>query len=118
MAAGGMQAAGSKGGPSLSKLGYNLFLAGVTIQGISYCLFTALLTVALKRLIDDRRTNPTLRGNTWMGLDRNTTLIVASLYASSLFIIVCSSFLVLVLLVAFSWSLPYRSADENLVILD
>ncbi|KAK3828051.1 MAG: RTA1 like protein-domain-containing protein [Benniella sp.] len=90
MAAGGMQAAGSKGGPSLSKLGYNLFLAGVTIQGISYCLFTVLLTVALKRLIDDRRTNPVLRGNTWMGLDRNTTLIVAGLYISSLFIIIRS----------------------------
>ncbi|KAG0215825.1 hypothetical protein BGX31_000773 [Mortierella sp. GBA43] len=90
MAAGGMQAAGSKGGASLSKLGYNLFLAGVTIQGISYCLFTALLTVALMRLIEDRRKSPALRGNGWMGLDSRTILIVSGLYVSSLFIIIRS----------------------------
>lgn len=90
MAAGGMQAAGNSGGDSLRKLGFNLFLAGVTIQGVSYCLFTALLTVAMKRLIDDRRKNPLTRRNGFMGLDSKTTLIAVGLYVSSLFIIVRS----------------------------
>jgi len=89
MTAGGMQAAGGSTNISLTNLGDNLFLIGVAAQGVSYCLFTALLTVALKRLIQERKATGVARQNhSCLGLDRNTTLIVAGFYMSSLFIIV------------------------------
>lgn len=88
MSAGGLQASGANN-PSLANLGDKLFLIGVSAQGISYCLFTALLTVALKRLIRERRrTGVTQQKKSWLGLDRDTTLIVGGFYISSLFIIV------------------------------
>ncbi|KAF9962428.1 hypothetical protein BGZ65_009196 [Modicella reniformis] len=93
MAAGGLQAGGgTKGDAKMSELGFNLFLAAVIIQGISYCLFTVLLLVAVKKLIEERRKSPSMRGNGWMGLDSRTTLIVAQLFVSSIFIIIRSIF--------------------------
>ncbi|GJJ75464.1 hypothetical protein EMPS_07822 [Entomortierella parvispora] len=91
MTAGGLQAAGGSKNQSLANLGNNMFLVGVSAQGVSYCLFTALLTVALKRLIRERQTTGVARQNRGcLGLDRNTTLIVVGFYMSSLFIIVRS----------------------------
>ncbi|KAG0216414.1 hypothetical protein BGX28_002884 [Mortierella sp. GBA30] len=77
--------------PSLANVGDKLYLAGVCAQGASYCLFTALLSVALMRLIAERRRTEHGQPNRgWMGLDRNTAMIVGALYMSSLFIIIRS----------------------------
>ncbi|KAF9377334.1 hypothetical protein BGX21_003217, partial [Mortierella sp. AD011] len=88
--AGGMQAAGSNNA-SLAKLGDKLFLIGVSVQGVSYLVFTLLLTVAFIRLIDDRKRNYTdqLRRG-WTGLDKQTLMVVSGLYFSSIFIIIRS----------------------------
>ncbi|KAF9965040.1 hypothetical protein BGZ70_005511 [Mortierella alpina] len=91
MSAGGLQAAGGSDNHKMAELGDKLFLAGVSAQGLSYLLFTALLTVALKRLIADRKKNSSgLAGTGWWGLDRNTTFIANALYFSSIFIILRS----------------------------
>ncbi|KAF9112283.1 hypothetical protein BGX27_003684 [Mortierella sp. AM989] len=91
MSAGGMQAAGARSNSPLVKVGDNLFLAGVTIQGISYLLFTLLLTVAFVRLIEDRKRNyPNQQQKGWTGLDKQTLTIVGGLYFSSIFIIIRS----------------------------
>ncbi|KAF9360296.1 hypothetical protein BGX26_009875 [Mortierella sp. AD094] len=91
ISAGGIQASAGDDNPSLSKMGDNLFLAGVTVQGISYLLFTLLLTVAFMRLIEDRKRNyPNQLEKGWTGLDMNTLFIVGGLYISSVFIIVRS----------------------------
>ncbi|KAG0208876.1 hypothetical protein BGX28_000275 [Mortierella sp. GBA30] len=90
MFAGGLQAAGEKN-YNLVNIGDKLFLAGVTAQGLSYVLFTTLLTVTLKRLIVDRRSNPSASRTTGMfGLDRDTNLLVTGLYFSGIFIILRS----------------------------
>lgn len=91
MSAGGLQATGANN-QSLANLGDKMFLVGVSAQGVSYCLFAALLTVALKRLIRERqRTGITQQKKSWLGLDRDTALIVGGFYISSLFIIVSVS---------------------------
>ncbi|KAF9984379.1 hypothetical protein BGZ75_004068 [Mortierella antarctica] len=91
MAAGGLQAAGGDDNQTMAELGDKLFLVGVSAQGLSYLLFTALLTVALQRLIADRKQNSSgLAGTGWWGLDRNTTFIANALYFSSIFIILRS----------------------------
>ncbi|KAF9350658.1 hypothetical protein BGX26_011208 [Mortierella sp. AD094] len=77
--------------PSLANIGDKLFLVGVCAQGVSYCLFTALLSVALMRLIAERRkTGRDQARKGWMGLDHSTAMITSGLYFSSLFIIVRS----------------------------
>lgn len=89
MSAGGLQAAGANNNPSLANMGDKMFLVGVSAQGVSYCLFTTLLTVAVRRLIKGKqRTGVAQQKQSWLGLDRNTVVIVGSFYVSSLFIIV------------------------------
>ncbi|KAG0009263.1 hypothetical protein BGZ80_002568 [Entomortierella chlamydospora] len=91
ISAGGIQASAGDDNSSLAKIGDNLFLAGVTGQGISYLVFTFLLTVAFLRLIEDRKRNyPNQLEKGWTGLDMNTLVIVGGLYISSVFIIVRS----------------------------
>ncbi|KAG0056747.1 hypothetical protein BGZ83_003716 [Gryganskiella cystojenkinii] len=69
---------------SLMSIGEKLYLVGVSAQGISYILFTLLLTVAIQRLVSERRQAG--RG----GLDHNTFLLVTGLYVSSVFVIIRS----------------------------
>ncbi|KAF9432901.1 hypothetical protein BGZ76_010165 [Entomortierella beljakovae] len=89
--AGGIQASAADTDPELSKMGDKLFLAGVTVQGISYLLFTILLTFAFLRLIEDRKKNyPSQLEKGWTGLDIDTLYIVGGLYLSSVFIIIRS----------------------------
>ncbi|KAF9197288.1 hypothetical protein BGZ49_002342 [Haplosporangium sp. Z 27] len=89
--AGGIQASAGDSNPSLSKVGDNLFLAGVSIQGASYLLFTLLLVVAFLRLIEDRKRNyPNQLEKGWTGLDNQTLTIVGGLFLSSIFIIIRS----------------------------
>ena len=78
-AAGGLQASGSDGGSTMAQVGDKMFLIGVTLQGISYCLFTTLLTVALYRYYREHAS-----------LDRWTVSLAAGLYFSSVFIIIRS----------------------------
>lgn len=68
---------------SLANIGDKLFLVGVIAQGTSYTLFTVLLSMALTRLVAERRRSK-------MEFDRSTVTIFAGLYFSSLFIIVSS----------------------------
>ncbi|KAG0322990.1 hypothetical protein BGZ99_002974 [Dissophora globulifera] len=91
-AAGGLESAGGGGtNPQLTNVGDKLFLAGVATQGVSYCLFTTLLTVAMLRLIVYRRSHPINHsGWSFMGLDSQTMIIICGLYFSSVFIIVRS----------------------------
>ncbi|KAF9146277.1 hypothetical protein BGX30_002533 [Mortierella sp. GBA39] len=76
---------------SLSNIGDKLFLVGVCGQGVSYCLFTVLLSTTFVRLVVERRkTRIDLLVKGWMGFDRSTVTIFGGLYFSSLFIIVRS----------------------------
>jgi hypothetical protein len=78
---------------SLSNIGNKLFLVGVCAQGISYCLFTVLLSDTLMRLVAaGRRTGMNQPGRSWLGLDRNIAMTLGGLYFSSLFIIVRTVF--------------------------
>ncbi|KAF9432902.1 hypothetical protein BGZ76_010166 [Entomortierella beljakovae] len=92
-AAGGMQAAAGATNPTLAEVGDKLYLIGVSAQGVSYILFTILLTVAFSRLIKDRKKNhPDQLRKGWTGLDKPTLTIVGGLYFSSIFIIIRSVF--------------------------
>ncbi|KAK3833621.1 MAG: RTA1 like protein-domain-containing protein [Linnemannia gamsii] len=76
---------------SLIDIGDKLFLVGVCAQGVSYSLFTVLLSIALMRLVGERRrTRINLPEKSWMGSDRSTVTIFGALYFSSFFIIVRS----------------------------
>ncbi|KAG0275657.1 hypothetical protein BGZ95_008526 [Linnemannia exigua] len=76
---------------SLIDIGDKLFLIGVCAQGISYSLFSVLLTIALMRLVGERRkTKINLPEKGWMGFDRSTVTIFGAIYFSSFFIIVRS----------------------------
>ncbi|KAF9571428.1 hypothetical protein EC968_000523 [Mortierella alpina] len=76
---------------SLVSIGDKLFLVGVCAQGASYSLFSILLSIALVRLVGERKKTCTdLAGKSWMGLDKSTALIFSCLYFSSLFIIIRS----------------------------
>ncbi|KAF9278470.1 hypothetical protein BGZ68_008562 [Mortierella alpina] len=76
---------------SLTNIGDKLFLVGVCAQGISYSLFSILLSIALVRLVAERQKNRMdLPGKSWMGLDKDTALIFGCVYFSSLFIIIRS----------------------------
>ncbi|KAG0337593.1 hypothetical protein BG000_005222 [Podila horticola] len=89
--AGSMQGQAGDDNPELANIGDKLFLSAVSAQGVSYCLFTLLLTVALMRLVADRRSNKSrsLEGGVF-GLGKQTTFIAVGFYVSSLFIILRS----------------------------
>ncbi|KAF9121870.1 hypothetical protein BGW39_010209 [Mortierella sp. 14UC] len=91
VAAGSMVGNAAGKNASIANIGDKLFLTGVCAQGISYGLFTVLLSHTLMRLVADRRKaglNQSERS--WMGLDRNIAITVGCLYVSSLFIIIRS----------------------------
>ncbi|KAF9954241.1 hypothetical protein BGZ72_004744 [Mortierella alpina] len=112
MSAGGLQAGGGSDNHKMAELGDKLFLAGVSAQGISYLLFTALLTVALQRLVADRKnSNGAAKTGLW-GLDRNTTLIASALYFSSIFIILRSVYRIVEFTQGYSGYLISHEARE------
>lgn len=77
---------------SLANIGNKLFLVGVCAQGVSYSLFTGLLSIAVVRLVvERRRTKVNLPEEGWSEVDRSTVMIFGGLYFSSLFIIVSSA---------------------------
>lgn len=92
-AAGGLQASGGSSNRSMVELGDKLFLAGVIMQGLSYVLFTLLLSYATCLVIlDGARTAPGLRQSGMvLGLDKPVFAMVAGLYFSSIFIIVSTA---------------------------
>lgn len=92
-AAGGMQASGGSNNPNLTEIGDKLFLAGVILQGISYILFTILITYATIKVVREGSGSSHSPHRRIFGLDAPVFGIVAGLYLSSLFIIVsgCTS---------------------------
>lgn len=87
--AGSMQGQAGDDNPELANIGDKLFLAAVSTQALSYCLFTLLLTVALIRLVADRTSNKSRALESGIfGLGKQTTIIAIGFYISSLFIIV------------------------------
>ncbi|KAG0218178.1 hypothetical protein BGX33_008354 [Mortierella sp. NVP41] len=91
VAAGSMIGNAGDKNPSIANIGDKLFLVGVCAQGVSYCLFSVLLSDTLMRLLaESRKTTFSQLERRWMGLDQNIALIVGCLYFSSLFIIIRS----------------------------
>ncbi|KAF8950382.1 hypothetical protein BGZ52_002702 [Haplosporangium bisporale] len=94
--AGGMQSQAGDDNLELTNIADKLFLAAVCAQGISYCLFTLLLTVALIRLVADRTSNKSRALESGIfGLGKQTTLLACGFYISSLFIILRSVYRIL-----------------------
>lgn len=91
--AGGLQASGGSGDAKMAELGDHLFLAGVILQGVSYMLFTLLLTYATVLVIREGARNPAAMAHarTIMGLEAPVFALVAGLYFSSVFVIVSRS---------------------------
>ncbi|GAC92534.1 hypothetical protein PHSY_000088 [Pseudozyma hubeiensis SY62] len=91
--AGGLQASGGSGNTAMVNVGDKLFLAGVIIQGLSYILFTLLLTYATCLVIRDgsRAKADFTRPDTILGVDKHVLALVGGLYLSSIFIIVGSA---------------------------
>lgn len=88
--AGGLQASGGATNPSLTNIGDKMFLAGVILQGISYVLFSLLLTYATVLVIREgtgKRQAPS-QASMILGLERPIFALVGGLYFSSIFIIV------------------------------
>lgn len=94
-AAGGLQASGGSGNQKMVEFGDKLFLAGVIVQGLSYILFTLLLTYATCLVMRDgsRAKAGFVQSNTILGLEKPILALVAGLYFSSIFIIVSISVL-------------------------
>ncbi|PWY98612.1 LOW QUALITY PROTEIN: hypothetical protein BCV70DRAFT_227931 [Testicularia cyperi] len=92
LGAGGLQASGGKGNPRLVQIGGQLFLAGVTLQGISYILFTTLVTyTTLKVFADSNKITPLgTSSRRFLGLSPPIFGLVSGLYFSSLFVIIRS----------------------------
>ena len=88
--AGGLQASGGADNPSLTNLGDKLFLIGVILQGVSYILFTLLLTYATILVIRDGANGGRKQTHERriMGLETPVFALVAGLYFSSIFVIV------------------------------
>ena len=88
--AGGLQASGGSANPSLTNLGDTLFMVGVILQGVSYILFTLLLTYATGLVVRDGACGSRAYGQERriLGLDTPIFALVAGLYFSSIFIIV------------------------------
>ncbi|KAF9944681.1 hypothetical protein BGZ72_002094 [Mortierella alpina] len=81
----------AKDNRNLNNIGDKLFLVGVCAQGASYTLFSVLLSIALARLVAERKRDKNgFSAKSWMGLDANTALMFVCLYCSSLFIIIRS----------------------------
>ncbi|SJX62134.1 uncharacterized protein SRS1_12983 [Sporisorium reilianum f. sp. reilianum] len=90
--AGGLQASGGSDNRSMVEVGDKLFLAGVVLQGISYLLFTLLLTYATCLVIREgaRTRAGEEQGSMILGLEKPVFALVAGLYCSSIFIIIRS----------------------------
>lgn len=88
--AGGLQSTGSSGNNSLTQLGDKLFMVGVILQGVSYVLFTLLLTYATILVMREgaRGRAGQMQGSMIMGLEKPVFALVAGLYFSSFFVIV------------------------------
>lgn len=93
VAAGGLQASGGSDNTSMVDVGDKLFLAGVILQGLSYILFTLLLTYATCLVIrDGARTQAGAQQSSMIfGLEKPVFALVTGLYCSSIFIIVSQS---------------------------
>ncbi len=102
--AGGLQASGGSANPSMTQLGDRLFLVGVILQGVSYVLFTMLLTYATWLVIREgaRSGAGQLQDRKIMGLEKPVFGLVAGLYFSSIFVIVSTLAARLSLLKTFS----------------
>ncbi|CCF53185.1 hypothetical protein NDA11_006905 [Ustilago hordei] len=92
VSAGGMQASGGAENPGLTEIGDKLFLVGVILQGVSYILFTLLLTYATILVMrEGARNNVGQMGDRKiMGLDKPVFALVGGLYFSSIFVIIRS----------------------------
>lgn len=88
--AGGLQASGGADNPSMTNIGDKMFLIGVILQGVSYILFTILVTYATILVIRDgaRGKSGHLQGRMILGLEKPVFALVAGLYFSSIFVIV------------------------------
>ncbi|KAF9904615.1 hypothetical protein EC991_002545 [Linnemannia zychae] len=91
VAAGSMVGNAAGKNPSIANIGDKLFLTGVCAQGVSYGLFTVLLSDTLIRLLGERhKAGLNQPRRSCMGLEQNTSIIVGGLYFSSIFIIIRS----------------------------
>ncbi|KAG0275888.1 hypothetical protein BGZ96_003577 [Linnemannia gamsii] len=89
--AAGSMVGNAKNNRSIADIGDKLFLVGVCAQGISYSLFTILLSDTLLRLVAEaRKAGRSHPGKSWMGLDQNVAITIGGLYFSSVFIIIRS----------------------------
>ncbi|KAJ9477885.1 Protein RTA1 [Pseudozyma hubeiensis] len=90
--AGGLQASGGDGNRSMVNVGDKLFLAAVILQGLSYILFTVLLTYATCMVVRDggRAKADSTRPDTILGMNKHVLALVGGLYVSSVCIIVRS----------------------------
>ncbi|KAN0065284.1 hypothetical protein ACQY0O_001119 [Thecaphora frezii] len=84
--AGGMQAAANDN-YTMAQVGDKLFLAGVTLQGISYLFFTMLITVAMYRM---RRLGA--RRGRLLPINHPIMVMIALFYFSSLCILIRSAY--------------------------
>lgn len=92
VAAGALQASGGSTNRSMVEVGDKLFLAGVILQGLSYILFTLLLTYATCLVMRNgaRTKAGGAQSSMIMGLEKPVFALVAGLYFSSIFIIIRS----------------------------
>ncbi|KAJ1028358.1 hypothetical protein NDA16_001528 [Ustilago loliicola] len=92
VSAGGMQASGGAENPNLTETGDKLFLVGVILQGISYILFTLLLTYATILVTREGACNKAgqMGERKIMGLEKPVFALVGGLYFSSIFVIIRS----------------------------
>lgn len=90
VSAGGLQASGGAENPSMTEIGDKLFLIGVILQGVSYILFTLLLTYATILVVrEGARNNLGQRGERKiLCLEMPVFALVGGLYFSSIFVIV------------------------------
>lgn len=93
VAAGALQASGGSTNRSMVEVGDKLFLAGVILQGLSYILFTLLLTYATCLVMRNgaRTKAGGAQSSMIMGLEKPVFALVAGLYFSSIFIIVSAA---------------------------
>ncbi|SPO22230.1 uncharacterized protein UTRI_02238_B [Ustilago trichophora] len=91
-AAGGLQASGGADDPSLVNVGDKMFLIGVILQGVSYILFTLLVTYATILVVRDgaRGGQSQSHERKIMGMEVAVFSLVAGLYFSSIFVIIRS----------------------------
>ncbi|GJJ74826.1 hypothetical protein EMPS_07184 [Entomortierella parvispora] len=89
--AGSMLGGAGDDNPDLANVGDKLYIAGVAGQGVTYVMFTVLLSVAFSRLSAEwNKTNLSASAENNTKLKRSAALVVGCLYFSSLFIIIRS----------------------------